>query len=235
MGTVIYKLLLPNKTHTHKRRIQTDKIYSMKSYADTVASPATNWEEYVDPTREEEFDNEVLKAAKHEQDLFDDRVLTGMFHWHPDQYQEQVSNANLEPKILKRKTVRFQEKAEIRLIQHRLNQSLSIDEEKHVLSKQTVDDIFSNDTCVSDDELLKSTSAIFSMNFEDSSSSCSDSDTDSASSSNQNNSSGYNSSSHQTTNTRTNLTATKSSSYSFNVNVQAFVPGQNRYASNLKL
>merc|ERR1711881_236042 len=200
------------------------------SYA-SVLNPSrstspTNWEHFVDPTRVEEFDREVLEEAKHEQDIFDDQILTGIFHWHPDQYQEQT--VDVQPKLLKRKTVRFQEKTEIRMIQHRLHQSLSIEEEKRVLSKKTVDEIFSNDTCVSDEELLKSTSAIFSMNFEDSnSSSCSDSDDASSHSS-----SGYNGS-HRTS--TTSLTTTKTPSYSFNVNVQSFVPGRNRYATNLKL
>merc|ERR1711881_558039 len=198
------------------------------SYA-SVLNPSrstspTNWEHFVDPTRVEEFDREVLEEAKHEQDIFDDQILTGIFHWHPDQYQEQT--VDVQPKLLKRKTVRFQEKTEIRMIQHRLHQSLSIEEEKRVLSKKTVDEIFSNDTCVSDEELLKSTSAIFSMNFEDSnSSSCSDSDD----SSNTHRSSGYNGSH------RTSTTSLKTPSYSFNVNVQSFVPGRNMYATNLKL
>merc|ERR1711881_92695 len=198
------------------------------SYA-SVLNPSrstspTNWEHFVDPTRVEEFDREVLEEAKHEQDIFDDQILTGIFHWHPDQYQEQT--VDVQPKLLKRKTVRFQEKTEIRMIQHRLHQSLSIEEEKRVLSKKTVDEIFSNDTCVSDEELLKSTSAIFSMNFEDSnSSSCSDSDD----SSNTHSSSGYNGSH------RTSTTSLKTPSYSFNVNVQSFVPGRNMYATNLKL
>merc|ERR1711881_683264 len=226
-----------NKTQTNTYTDKNQPIHLMysrlkhASYASILNSPnrstsPTNWEHFVDPTRVEEFDREVLEEAKHEQDIFDDQILTSIFHWHPDQYHEQANVSDVQPKLLKRKTVRFQEKTEIRMIQHRLHQSLSIEEEKRVLSKKTVDEIFSNDTCVSDEELLKSTSAIFSMNFEDSnSSSCSDSDD----SSNTHSSSGYNGSH------RTSTTSLKTPSYSFNVNVQSFVPGRNMYATNLKL